>query len=104
MLLCSTVAVWVAAAGFKAKQCLDGQLDLQRSWDWRGATSEGGASINELGCEVTTPSGQIVLVPISAPPFEVGVAAVLGFVVLGAVALVVFVRRAQRPPDPMDVA
>ncbi len=93
MLVCATVAGWVAMAGFKAKQCIDGQLAVQRGSDWRGA------EISAQGCEVRMASGDIVLVPISAPPFEAGVVAVFGFIVLGLVAVIVVVRRTRRPPD-----
>jgi hypothetical protein len=91
MVACATVAGWVATAGLRAKQCLEGQLDLQAGHAWSGA------SITGQGCEVTMATGQVILVPISAPPFEVGVAASIGFVALGAAALILLVRRARRP-------
>ena len=91
MVVCATVVVWTAIAGLSAKQCLDGQLDLQRGRAWSGA------SITEQGCEVTMDTGEVVLVPISAPPFEVGVAAALGFAAVGTVALGLVVQRARRP-------
>jgi hypothetical protein len=96
MLLCATVALWAAMAGFKAKRCLDGRLEVQQDSDWRGAT------ITEEGCEVTTASGEVVLVPISGPPFEAGVAGALGFVALGIIVFVVFVRRVR--PMPLSVS
>lgn len=80
--LCGCLAVWAAATNFKAKQCLDGQLYPHSE----------GASITEQGCEITTTSGQTILVRISGPSFEVGVGAVLGFVGL-VVVLVVFCLR-----------
>ena len=87
-LLCGGLAVWAATSGFKAKQCLEGELHPDRN----------GASITERGCEVTTASGEQVLVPVPDPPFEAGVAGALGFVVLGATTGVVLAkRRAGRP-------
>jgi hypothetical protein len=94
MLLCGGLLVWAAVAGFKAKQCLEGQLHS----DWNGAV------ITERGCEVTTSSGEMVIVPISGPPFEAGVAGALGCVALGMAIVVVFVRRARRPSDRASAA
>jgi hypothetical protein len=85
-LLCGGLAVWTVVAGFKAKQCLEGQLHA----DFDGATITG------PGCEVTTTSGETVVVPLSGPPFEAGVAGALGFVVLGVATAVISVRRARR--------
>ncbi|MFC9916536.1 hypothetical protein [Streptomyces sp. NPDC127197] len=86
MLLCGGLFVWAATAGLKAKQCLEGQLHP----DFNGATITG------RGCEVTTTSGETLVVPISGPPFEAGVAGALGFVVLGMATVVMLVRRARR--------
>lgn len=86
MLLCGGLFVWAAAAGRKAKQCLEGQLHP----DFNAATITG------RGCEVTTTSGEILVVPISGPPFEAGVAGALGFVVLGMANVLMLVRRARR--------
>jgi hypothetical protein len=97
MLVCATVAFWAASAGFKAKQCLDGRLEEQQNLAWRGATITG------EGCEVTTASSEVVLVPISGPPFEAGIAGVLSFVVLGIVVLILLARRLRRPSLRFDV-
>jgi hypothetical protein len=86
MLLCGGLSVWAAAAGLEAKQCLEGQLHPDFS----------GATITGRGCEVTTTSGETLVVPISGPPFEAGVAGALGFVVLGMATVVILVRRARR--------
>ncbi|MBC9726920.1 hypothetical protein [Streptomyces sp. TRM68367] len=86
MLLCGGLFVWGVAAGLKAKQCLEGQLHP----DFNGATITG------RGCEVTTTSGETLVVPISGPPFEAGVAGALGFVVLGMATVVMLVLRARR--------
>ncbi|GKQ41774.1 hypothetical protein [Streptomyces sp. A012304] len=86
MLLCGGLFVWAAATGLKAKQCLEGQLHP----DFNGATITG------RGCEVTTTSGETLVVAISGPPFEAGVAGALGFVVLGMATVVMLVRRARR--------
>ncbi|GAB2766063.1 hypothetical protein [Streptomyces bullii] len=86
MLLCGGLFVWAAATNLKAKQCLEGQLHP----DFNGATITG------RGCEVTTTSGETLVVPISGPPFEAGVAGVLGFLVLGMATVVMLVRRARR--------
>jgi hypothetical protein len=91
MVACATVAVWVASDGLKAKQCLGGQLDVQQARAWSGA------SITDQGCEVIMATGEVVVVPISAPPFEVGVAAGLGCVALGTMALVLVTQRVRRP-------
>lgn len=90
MLLCATATIWAAMAGFTARQCLDGRLEVQRNSDWRGAT------ITKKGCEVTSASREVVLVPIFGPPFEAGVAGALGFVAQGIIAFVVLVRRRGR--------
>ncbi|MGW0614986.1 hypothetical protein [Streptomyces sp. NPDC002788] len=86
MLLCGGLSVWAAAAGLKAKQCLEGRLHP----DYDGATITG------RGCEVTTASDETLVVPISGPPFEAGVAGALGFVVLGMASAVILVRGARR--------
>lgn len=86
MLLCGGLFIWAAVAGRKAKQCLEGELHP----DFNGATITG------RGCEVTTASGETLVVPIAGPPFEVGVAGALGFVVLGVGTVVMLVRRARR--------
>jgi hypothetical protein len=87
MALCAGLAVWAGVVGWRAKQCLDGKLNGDAP-----ATSFG---IAERGCEITTNSGT-VLIPIDGPRFEVGVAAVLGVVVLGLALLVVTVRSRRR--------
>jgi hypothetical protein len=87
MVLCAGLAVWAAVVGWRAKQCLDGKLHGDAP-----ATSFG---ITERGCEITTDSGTVVI-PIDGPPFEVGVAAVLGVVVLGLALVVVTVRSRRR--------
>lgn len=89
MLLCGGLFVWAAATNLKAKQCLEGQLHP----DFNGATITG------RGCEVTTTSGETLVVPISGPPFEAGVAGALGFIVLGMATVVMLVRRARRRSD-----
>lgn len=86
MLLCGGLVVWVAATALKARQCLEGQLHP----DFDGATITG------RGCEVTTTSGETFVVPISGPPFEVGVAGALGCVALVVASVVVLGRRARR--------
>jgi hypothetical protein len=89
MLLCGGLFVWAAATNLQAKQCLEGQLHP----DFNGATITG------RGCEVTTTSGETLVLPISGPPFEAGVAGALGFVVLGMTTVVMLVRRARRRSD-----
>ncbi len=86
MVLCAGLAVWAGAVQWRVKQCLDGELD-----DAARAASFG---ITERGCEITTDSGAAVIA-IGGPPFEVGVAAVLG-VVLGLTLVVVTVRSRRR--------
>ena len=88
MVLCAGLALWAGAVQHRAKQCLDGDLT-----GGLPATSMG---ITEQGCEVTTESGATVVIEIDGPPFEVGVAAVLGFVVLGLALLVVTARARAR--------
>lgn len=88
VLLCGALSVWAAATGLKARRCLEGRLHS----DFNGAV------ITERGCEVTTTSGGTLVVPISGPPFEAGVAGALGLVVLGVAAVVVLVRRTRRRP------
>ncbi|MFV2119426.1 hypothetical protein ACE14D_13655 [Streptomyces sp. Act-28] len=85
-LLCGALFVWAAATGLEARRCLEGQS--RPDFD--------GAVITERGCEVTTTSGETLVVPISGPPFEAGVAGALGFVVLGTATAVTLVRRALR--------
>jgi hypothetical protein len=87
MVVCAGLAVWAGAVQWRAKQCLDGELNGDAP-----ATSFG---ITERGCEITTDSGTVVI-PIDGPPFAVGVAAVLGFVVLGLILAVVTVRSRRR--------
>lgn len=72
MVVCAALALWAAVTQLRAKRCLDGELRQ----DTRGA------GITERGCEITTVSGETVLIPIGGPPFEVGVAAVSAFVLL----------------------
>ncbi|MEV5463472.1 hypothetical protein AB0L17_35830 [Streptomyces cellulosae] len=45
---------------------------------------------------MTTASDETLVVPISGPPFEAGVAGALGFVVLGMASAVILVRGARR--------
>lgn len=86
MVVCAGLGAWTVVALHRAKQCLDGDLDGDER-----ATSVG---ITEQGCEITTESGATVVIGIDGPPFEAGVAAALGFVVLG-LALVVVTARAR---------
>ncbi|NBE52531.1 hypothetical protein GUY60_14065 [Streptomyces sp. YC537] len=84
-LVCAGPVVGAVAAGHKAKECVDMRLH------------PGGqaASVTERGCEIVTASGATVLVPISGPPFEAGVAGAAGFVVLGGATVTVWVRRGR---------
>jgi hypothetical protein len=86
--LCAGLALWAGTVQSRAKQCLDGDLDGDKRARSRGIT--------EQGCEITTESGATVVIQIDGPPFEVGVAAVLGFVVLGLVLVVVTIRSRRR--------
>lgn len=86
--VCAGLLVWAAATGYRAKQCLDGSLHS----DWTGI------SITERGCEVTTTSGELVLMPLTGPPFEVAVTAAFGLLVLGTASVVMLVRRGHRAP------
>jgi hypothetical protein len=83
VVLCAALALWTAVTNLQAKRCIDGELrsDIH------------GAAITERGCEITTSSGKTVLVPIEGPPFEVGVAAVCGFIVLVVLMVIVVTRR-----------
>lgn len=99
MLISATLAGWSAMAGLQAKQCLDGQLPIQLEGEWRGA------GIAERGCEVTMASGEVVVVPISGPSFETGVASALVFVVSSVSVLVMLDRRLgrrDRRDEPLD--
>jgi hypothetical protein len=86
MVVCAALALWTAVTVHQAKRCLDGEL--------RSDTH--GAGITERGCEITTISGETVLIPIQGPPFEVGVAAVFGFIVLVLLLLILVTRRDRR--------
>jgi hypothetical protein len=89
MAACAALAVWVAVVGLRAKRCLDGDFDGDAPASSRGITEE--------GCEIVTESGAVLLIEIDGPPFEAGVAAVLGFVVLGLVLTAVTIRSRGVP-------
>ncbi len=86
MVVCTSLALWSAVPQLQAKRCLEGDL--------RPDTN--GASITEQGCEITTISGETVLIPIEGTPFEVGVAAVFGFIILVLLLVILVARRDRR--------
>ena len=86
MVVCAALALWTAVRQFQAKRCLDGELRQDTH----------GAGITEQGCEITTISGETVLIPIEGPPFEVGVAAVFGFMMLVFLLVILVTRRGRR--------
>jgi hypothetical protein len=86
---CAALATWVAAVGLRAQRCLDGELDGDALASSRGITEE--------GYEIVTDSGTVLLIEIDGLPFEAGVAAVLGFVVLGLVLTAVTIRSRGVP-------
>jgi hypothetical protein len=73
---------------------LFGKAVRRRTAGCRRASSRG---ITEEGCEIITESGAVLLSEIDGPPFEAGVAAVLGFVVLGLVLTAVTIRSRGVP-------
>ena len=89
MVACAALAFWAAVPQFQAKRCLDGTL--------HGGTQDASRGITERGCEIVTDSGATVVKAITGPPFEVGVAAVVGFIASGFVLTVVTIRSRRRP-------
>jgi len=91
MLVCAVLVVWSAVTNYRAKECLEGG----HTFEWHAA------SITENGCEVVKKTGEVVVMPISGPSFEAGVAGGVGFVALGSATATLLVRRGRRTaPSP----
>ncbi len=97
---CAVVVCWTAAAAYRGRQCLDG--DLHEGLRLRSV------GVTGRGCEAVTESGETVVRALGGPSFGVGLVAVGGLVVLGvALAVVVILSRrraGRRVPAPWLIA